>query len=518
MRTAFFNILLIFFLAACRAEAQVTTPSMEPASFAGRSSLTGAWLGALTHADGSVESIALAFDESNSTFNIEPLVKTWPLTLTQNETGIHFSVAGVPKDPFRQIEFTGSLSNGILSGEMHWDDEIAPVTFTPIASVDPSILENYEGVYRFESGRALSIIVNPSFDANGLKFFHDGLTMTDFSNGDSRGIYPLDDFTFAVGALRVVGAPLAGRLQFIVDEQGKATGLMWWDKLDGITPSSTSGQFAARVPFTYEDITFTSADGTLLAGRVTLPPSDEPLPAIVMLHGSEPGTRDNFGSKLMSHYMVSQGIAILNTDKRGVGESEGVYQESPSEKNVDDLADDAIAGAEYLAGRSEIDAKRIGLIGGSQAGWIIPVAAAKSELISYTVIISGPVLSFAQEDRYSSVTNDGDTLTTYDVEKLDQTLREMKPGGVDPIPVISELSQPGLWLWGSTDKSVPVTVSAENLQAIIDDGKTNFSYQIFPNADHNLNISPNGLFDEIPYSPGVVFYSALSEWLEKNVK
>ena len=169
-----------------------------------------------------------------------------------------------------------------------------------------------------------------------------------------------------------------------------------------------------------------------------------------------------------------------------------------------------------MATRPEIDSAKLGLIGGSQAGWVIPIAVADSDKVAFFVIQSGPVLSFAQEDRYSSVTNDGDTAATYDAEKLDQTLREMKPGGVDPIPVIAELTQPGLWLWGSVDKNVPSTVSAENLQTIIDSGKTNFSYAILPNGDHNLNESAHGYFAEIPYSPRVLYFSKLTEWLEQN--
>ena len=64
---------------------------------------------------------------------------------------------------------------------------------------------------------------------------------------------------------------------------------------------------------------------------------------------------------------------------------------------------------------------------------------------------------------------------------------------------------------------MPVTFSAENLQALMASGKDNFSYEIFPNADHNLNESPHGLFNEIPYSPRVLFYPALAQWLETNM-
>jgi alpha/beta superfamily hydrolase len=269
--------------------------------------------------------------------------------------------------------------------------------------------------------------------------------------------------------------------------------------------------------YTSEEVTFTSADGIRLASRLSLPESGSPVPAFMMLHGSEQGTRDNFGNKVMAHYMISRGFAILNYDKRGVGESEGIYQEAASLANLQRHAEDAIAGVEYLASRPEIDAQRIGLIGFSQAGWVIPLAASQSETISYMVILSGPVASTSHENLFSNYTNDGESVKKFDDAVITQQLRESKPGGFDPVPIIADLDQSGLWLWGSVDKSVPVTYSAENLQALIDSGKSNFSFQILANGDHNLNASPNGLFAEIPYSPGVLFYPTLAEWLAANM-
>jgi len=514
-------LLLLVVLSACAASAvtPVTPTPLPPtptaATFAPRDTLKGDWLGAATKPDGSLESLSINFEDAKLKF--EPLTKTWSMAVTQNQETINISVEGKSNDPFAKIEFTGTLTGGNLSGELTWDARKSLVTFMPISVVDKSLLEKYEGVYRFESGRALSIIVSPEYSSGGLKFFSQSLMLTDFDSGALRGLYPFDDYIFAVGSLRVVGAPFAGRIQFITDAQGNATGLMWWDDVNDITPSATSGQFAGRVPYTYEDIPFTSADGIKLMGRLSLPESNTPMPAFMMMHGSEQGMRDNFGNKVMAHYMISQGFAILNYDKRGVGDSEGVYQETANISNLQKHAEDAIAGVTYLASRPEIDAKRIGLIGFSQAGWVIPFAASQSDAITHIVILSGPVASTSQEDVFSSYTNDGDSITNFDDAKITQQLHGMNPGGFDPLPVIAQLKQLGLWLWGSVDKSVPVTFSAENLQALIDSGKNNFSYEIFPNGDHNLNESLHGLFNEIPYSPRVLFYPALAQWLETNM-
>lgn len=518
------TLLLLCVLSACASPAATpVSPTQHPptptlAAFASRDTLTGGWLGAATTPDGTTASIQITFDGSEATLNIEPRTQSWTVTVAQNNENIQITATGGTRDLFKQIEFTGTFVNGVFAGKLGWDGTTTDITFTPVAVVDKNILEKYEGVYRFESGRTLSIIVSPEYSSDGLYFFSQTLMLTDFESGALRGLYPFDEYTFAVGALRVVGAPFAGRIQLITDAVGNPTGLMWWDDVNDITPSGASGQFAERVQYTYEDIPFTSADGTKLMGRVSLPESDSPVPAFMALHGSEQGTRDNFGNKVMAHYMISRGFAVLNYDKRGVGDSDGIYQEAASSSNLQKIAEDAIAGAEYLAARQEIDAKRIGLIGFSQAGWVIPLAASQSAAITHIVILSGPVESTFQEDVFSSYTNDGDTATTnYDDAKITQQLRDLKPSGFDPIPIISGLQQPGLWLWGSVDKSVPVTFSAENLQALIDAGKNNFSYEIFPNGDHNLNESPRGLFDEIPYSPRVLFYSALAKWLETNM-
>ncbi len=511
------TLLLLCVLSACASPTATPLsptplpPTPTAPTFASRNTLIGEWLGAATKPDGATASLSINFDDVK--LNIEPLTKTWSLTVTQNGEVVKFSAEGKSKEPFVKLEFTGTFANGIFSGALNWDGTTSPITFTPIVTVDKTVLEKYEGVYRFESGRALSVIVSPEYSSGGLYFFSQSLMLTDFDSGASRSMYPLDDVTFAVGVLRVAGAPFAGRIQFTTDAQGSATGLKWWDAVNG----TDAGQLAKRVLYTSEDVRFISADGTKLMGRLSLPESNTPVPAFMGLHGSEQGTRDNFGAKVMAHFMISRGFAILNYDKRGVGDSEGAYQEAPSDSNLKKLAEDAIAGVEYLVSRPEIDAKRIGLIGGSQAGWVIPLAASQSDAITHFVILSGPVASTFVEDVFSSYTNDGDTATQYDDAKITQQLRGLTPSGFDPIPVITELKQPGLWLWGGVDKSQPVTYGAENLQAIIDSGKNNFFYQIFPNGDHNLNESPHGLFNEIPYSPRVLFYSALTQWLETNM-
>jgi len=509
VRSTSLTLILVFLLSACA----VPQPNLTPPPTIEPISLSGEWLGGFARSDGTVFSLLFNFTDAGGTLNVQPFTKTWNLTdFVQENTSVTFSGTGKLSDPFEQIHFEGEFSNNELAGELNWNGKSYQIAFTLLTQVDSASLQKYVGVYRFESGRAVSVLLSPSYDDGGLEFFPPGLMFTDFTAGDSRGLYPLEDSTFGIGSARVLAYPLEeNQIKFMVDDSGEVTGLQSISSNDSVRTET-----ASRVGYSVEDVKFTSADGKVMVGLLTSPQTSGTHPAFMMLHGSERGVKDGFGQQILAHYMISKGIALLTYDKRGVGGSGGIYRESANESNIKLIASDAVAGVGYLSARPDVYSSQIGLIGGSQAGWVIPVVVAESDKVAFFVILSGPVISFAQEDRYSAVTNDGDTAVTYDADKLDQALRKMKPSGVNPIPLLAEFSQPGLWLWGGVDKSVPATVSAENLQALIDSGKDNFSYALLPGGDHNLNESPHGLFAEIPYSPRVLYFSKLTEWLEQN--
>jgi fermentation-respiration switch protein FrsA (DUF1100 family) len=76
--------------------------------------------------------------------------------------------------------------------------------------------------------------------------------------------------------------------------------------------------FSQSADFTIRDIKFES-QGITLAGSVIEPKN--PWAAVVIVHGSDPVKRETeFARRL-----AEKGIAVLTYDKRGVGESGGVY-------------------------------------------------------------------------------------------------------------------------------------------------------------------------------------------------
>jgi len=92
---------------------------------------------------------------------------------------------------------------------------------------------------------------------------------------------------------------------------------------------------------------------------------------------------------VLSDYLTRRNIAVLRVDDRGVGGSTGSISESTSE----DFAQDVLAGVDFLKGRNEIDAKRIGLIGHSEGGIIAPLVAAQSKDVAFIVLMAGTGLT-----------------------------------------------------------------------------------------------------------------------------
>ncbi|WP_414715723.1 alpha/beta hydrolase family protein, partial [Stenotrophomonas maltophilia] len=111
---------------------------------------------------------------------------------------------------------------------------------------------------------------------------------------------------------------------------------------------------------------------------------------VVLVHGSE---RTMAVAAIYQRMLVAQGISVFAYQKRGTGDSEGEYTQ-----NFELLADDAAAA---LAKARELAAGRFGragYFGGSQGGWIAPLAATRSQA-DFVAIGFGLVVSPIEEDR-----------------------------------------------------------------------------------------------------------------------
>ena len=230
---------------------------------------------------------------------------------------------------------------------------------------------------------------------------------------------------------------------------------------------------------------FVSGDARL-AYTLDLPSGAGPFPAVVVGHGSGRVTRQQMA--WFADRWTAQGFATLRFDKRGVGESTGVYSEVPATTSptlIPLLASDIAAAVRFLRTRSEIDPRRIGLAGVSQAGWILPHAARELGGVSFLVLWSGPVCSVGLENYYSFLA-DGTSRPLDEVYALLPSFNGFH--GYDPVPALEAIDTPALWLLGDDDRSIPVRTTVTNLMRLRDSGKP-YEWRTYPGFGHNLSQS-----------------------------
>ena len=128
-------------------------------------------------------------------------------------------------------------------------------------------------------------------------------------------------------------------------------------------------------------------EGFALAGSYS--PAGET--AIVALHGAGEGTKDAPLYAHLHELLPPAGIGVVTFDRRGEGESTGDSSRGRFELQVEDA----------LALIDAIDAKRVGLWGISQGGWIGPLAAAASDEVAFLVLIASTGVTPSEQMMYA---------------------------------------------------------------------------------------------------------------------
>lgn len=248
--------------------------------------------------------------------------------------------------------------------------------------------------------------------------------------------------------------------------------------------------FSQSDDFTIQDVKFES-QGITLAGSILNPKNT--FAAVVIVHGSDPVKREmEFAKRL-----AKEGITVLTYDKRGVGESGGVYVgPSVGTNNIDTtnlnlLSHDANEAVKTL--RTYLKDKKIpiGLIGFSQAGWIIPIAASKNPQIEFMVLFSCPTITTLEQLRFQFYTNGNNSFWENHTEADAREHIRNDPDkyqfvATDPKIFLNTLSIPGLWLFGEKDIQIPVKLCIEQLNTYRAQGKP-FEYTLFSTLGHNTS-------------------------------
>jgi dienelactone hydrolase len=227
--------------------------------------------------------------------------------------------------------------------------------------------------------------------------------------------------------------------------------------------------------------TFPSGD-IRLGYTLDLPEGAGPFPAVVLGHGSGRSTRNE--ATPLAARLVASGFAVLRYDKRGVGQSGGTYEGvgvANGERVIGLLGGDMAAGVAFLRTRPEVDPRRIGLLGVSQAGWVMPVAARLAPDVAFMVLIVGPTVSVGMEIYYSDLAEQ----TTTPLDEVYARMDFHGAPGFDPRPTLEMLQTPGLWLLGGQDRSIPTRQSVAILGELEAAGRP-YRTIVYPGATHSM--------------------------------
>lgn len=413
------------------------------------------------------------------------------------------------------------------------------------------------GEYRFEDGAWFSLSRTGNTDDTVKPFFMDGKTQ----RMESLLADGVDRYR-ATGNGRP-GDTTQTSIVVVRNPQGEVTHLE-------VAEAGESPRIARRVDaWTDRDISFDNGD-VKLAGTLRLPQGNGPFPAIVLLHGSGPGTRLQLSP--MSAFFARLGLATLIFDKRGCGGSAGDWRKV----DLDALADDALAGVRWLQAQPQIDARRVGLYGISQGGWVGPLAASRDHGVAFVINHSGPGTSLREQDTHMTAAvlragglSDADiesaihglnTVYDYGQQKssaaqvqavLDTfqahaSLKELLPAKVEEInpdklyqsqPIgdpawffhlnpdrdalepYRRIQCPLLVVYGQHDFTIPVAKSVSAIDGVLHEaGHTEFEIKVLADCGHGvLRMSAEQpMRPAEPYRFEADFFDLLADWLRRH--
>ena len=385
------------------------------------------------------------------------------------------------------VAFDGTLRRGVLAGTVRQGTIRGAFRLRRGAPIAGREL----GLYALADGRHM--VVWDGFDVR---------LIADLGGGEIHGLARRRAGSYAIGAgltdLRPAGS---ARLD--------GSSLSW-------APTGGAAVAGPRIPFRQEEVRVASAPGAL-ACTLTLPATGGRLPAVAIVHGSGIAPRRIVG--LYSGFFADAGMAVLACDKRGNGQSSGPYPgERATTAAIDRYARDGEAAARFLAAQPEVDPQRVGLSGGSQAGWIMPLAASREPAIRWLLLLVPPTITVDENDTYADLTTQGASIPPLSPAEIDAAVRKAGPGGFDPLPAIRALAIPALWVFGALDQHVDTRLSVERLDPVAHEPGRDFSYVVLPGGAHSLLATEHGLNDEVGRShqmaPGL--FTVMRDWLRAH--
>lgn len=325
----------------------------------------------------------------------------------------------------------------------------------------------------------------------------------------------------------------------------------WTDRPDGhriVFSDCAAGEIrfddavGRRIPLQVTETVFEGAGGIRLAGRLLMPEGDAAVPLVVLVHGAEQSSAREWD--FMQRQLPAEGVAAFVYDKRGTGGSQGRYTQ-----DYGVLADDAVAALDEARRLGGARIVRAGFRGGSQGGWVAPLAATRTP-VDFVVIAYGLAVSPLEEDREATILQlqlkgYGPDIVESALEIVDaagavaasrftegieafdavrekyrdapwykdvygnfthlllphmgDALREAgqaynfgTPWNYDSLPVLRRLRTPQLWQLAEDDIDAPMGETFRRLRRLVAEDGAPVAIAVFPGAEHGMTLFETG--------------------------
>lgn len=257
--------------------------------------------------------------------------------------------------------------------------------------------------------------------------------------------------------------------------------------IKSLKPTSDLSEFPGNGLVKPEQVIFSAADGIQIHGQLFLPSKmkkGEKYPAVLFFHG---GSRRQMllgfhhrgyyhNAYAFNQYLASQGYIVLSVNYRsGIGYGMKFREALNYGARGASEFQDVLGAGLYLKNRTDVDANRIGLWGGSYGGFLTAMGLAKaSNLFAAGVDIHGVtdwntvIKNFSSD--YNPVKNQKVAKLAYDSS---------------PIAYVKDWKSPVLLIHGDDDRNVPFSETVDMAEALRRNN-VYFEQLIFPDEVHSF--------------------------------
>lgn len=300
-----------------------------------------------------------------------------------------------------------------------------------------------------------------------------GLEWTPFTTGDGKHV------------VYISATPQRPPLPAVMSSDGGKSHLLAEDRIPG--------DFPATQLVTPKKVVYKAPDGIDVHGQLFAAAGGAAKkPAIIYVHGGPPRQMllgwhysDYYtNAYALNQYLASRGYVVLSVNYRlGIGYGHDFHQAPNAGSRGASEYQDVKAGAEYLQRLPQVDAKRIGIYGGSYGGFLTALALARdSQLFAAGVDIHG-VHNWTSE-RAASLLEDR-------YEKIPDAERALDVAWQSsPVSSMSTWKSPLLLIHGDDDRNVRFSQTTDLVRRLEKAGVT-FEELVIPDDTHHFFLHAN---------------------------